>query len=82
MPTEEKKVTFQNHLFSVNYFSRSTTTRIPDTYPSSSVYLAAKCHCSLRDPASGSGPLKKMRSLLVRSWRRGPGANPPFRGPP
>ena len=66
---------------SVNYPSRSATTRIPVTYLLIFLrYIAAKWQCPLRGRAGGSGRLKKMRSILVRSRRRGHGAGGADRG--
>ena len=71
----------ERHLSSVNYPSRSATTRIPVTYLLIFLrYIAAKWQCPLRGRAGGSGRLKKMRSILVRSRRRGHGAGGADRG--
>ena len=74
-------ILFYAALSSVNYPSRSATTRFPVTYLLIFLrYIAAKWQCPLRGRAGGSGRLKKMRSILVRSRRRGHGAGGADRG--
>ena len=68
-------------LSSVNYPSRSATTRISVTYLLIFLrYIAAKWQCPLRGPASGSGQGCFASFSIVRSRRRGHGAGGADRG--